>query len=107
MNVLNLIGQTSGAKSPSLSEPNVRAEALAHKTISLSRFRRGAMFWFLLIVSFPARATTYYVAAAGSDSNSGTSTGHPWQTIAHVNAQTFARAIRFYLTGATRGTGLR
>lgn len=33
---------------------------------------------------------SYYVSNAGSDSNNGTSTGTPWQTIAHVNAQTFS-----------------
>ncbi len=37
-----------------------------------------------------AGATTYFVAAAGSDSNSGTDSGHPWQTVAKVNAATFA-----------------
>src|ERR1035437_512477 len=46
----------------------------------------GCLFFFAL----PVRATTYYVAAAGSDSNNGTSTGTPWQTIAHVNAQSFS-----------------
>jgi hypothetical protein len=36
-------------------------------------------------------ATTYYVSAStGSDANSGTSTGAAWQTIAHVNLQTFS-----------------
>ena len=30
---------------------------------------------------------TYYVANSGSDSNNGTSSASPWQTIAHVNAQ--------------------
>lgn len=38
----------------------------------------------------PAGATTYYVAAAGSDSNSGTSSGAPWQTIAKVNGTSFS-----------------
>ncbi len=37
-----------------------------------------------------ASATTYYVSSStGSDSNSGTASTSPWQTIAHVNAQTF------------------
>ena len=37
-----------------------------------------------------AQATTYYVSSStGNDANSGTSAGLPWQTIAHVNAQTF------------------
>src|ERR1017187_7478016 len=35
-------------------------------------------------------ATTYYVANAGSDSNNGTSTGTPWQTISKVNGSTFS-----------------
>jgi hypothetical protein len=37
-----------------------------------------------------AHATTYYVSNSGSDSNNGTSTSTPWQTIAHVNAQSFS-----------------
>lgn len=32
---------------------------------------------------------TYYVSAAGSDSNNGLSTGAPWLTVAKVNATTF------------------
>jgi hypothetical protein len=43
-----------------------------------------------LLATIPARATTYYVAAAGSDANIGTDTGHPWQTISKVNGTTFA-----------------
>jgi hypothetical protein len=43
-----------------------------------------------LLGSIPAHATTYYVAAAGSDANSGTDTGHPWQTISKVNGTAFS-----------------
>ena len=44
----------------------------------------------LLLVALPASATTYYVdSVSGSDSNNGTSTGTPWQTIAKINAQSF------------------
>src|SRR5215472_11115354 len=32
----------------------------------------------LLFLALPVRATTYYIAAAGSDSNNGTTTGTPW-----------------------------
>lgn len=40
--------------------------------------------------SVAASATTYFVSSStGSDSNSGTSSAAPWQTIGHVNAQTF------------------
>jgi hypothetical protein len=49
----------------------------------------GLLVVFVVLAGLPAFATTYYVAAAGSDSNSGTSSSLPWQTIAHVNAQTF------------------
>jgi hypothetical protein len=45
-----------------------------------------------LFFTFGARAsaTTYYVSSStGSDANSGTSTTTAWQTIAHVNLQTF------------------
>src|SRR6267154_752826 len=48
-----------------------------------------ALVWCLL-PAIPAHATTYYVAAAGSDSNNGTSTGTPWQTISKVNGSTFS-----------------
>jgi hypothetical protein len=35
-------------------------------------------------------AATYYVSSStGSDANNGTSSSTPWQTLAHVNAQTF------------------
>src|SRR5208282_1989264 len=36
-------------------------------------------------------ATTYYVSSSGgSDTNNGTAASTPWQTIAHVNGQTFS-----------------
>jgi len=44
----------------------------------------------LLLFAGPCWATTYYVAAAGSDSNSGTSSASPWQTITKVNGSTFS-----------------
>ena len=44
----------------------------------------------LLLFAGPCWATTYYVAAAGSDSNSGTSSGSPWQTVAKVNGTSFS-----------------
>jgi hypothetical protein len=62
----------------------------------------------LLLLALPARATTYYVAAAGSDSNSGTSTGTPWQTIAKVNGATFSPgdSVLFNRGDAWYGTSL-
>lgn len=44
----------------------------------------------LLTLSLSLSATQYYVSNTGSDSANGTSTSTPWQTIAHVNAQTFS-----------------
>jgi Right handed beta helix region len=43
-----------------------------------------------LFSAAPVCATTYYVAAAGSDANVGTDTGHAWQTVAKVNGSTFS-----------------
>jgi hypothetical protein len=52
------------------------------------------MFIIIIIVfitcSSVAGATTYYVSSStGSDANNATSASTPWQTIAHVNGQTF------------------
>src|ERR1700692_2235404 len=53
-------------------------------------WRCAALFGLVLLFALPASATTYFVAAAGSDSNSGTSSGSPWQTVAKVNGSTFS-----------------
>ncbi len=53
----------------------------------------GACAVALLLMVFGAKAwaTTYYVSSsAGSDSNNGTSAATPWQTVGHVNGQTFS-----------------
>src|SRR5580700_8365680 len=62
----------------------------------------------LLLTALNARATTYYVAAAGSDTNNGTSSSTPWQTIAKVNASTFSPgdSILFNRGDAWYGTAL-
>jgi len=62
----------------------------------------------LILAALPAQATTYYVAAAGSDTNNGTSSGTPWQTIAKVNASTFSPgdSILFNRGDAWYGTAL-
>jgi hypothetical protein len=74
---------------------------------------RTLLFVFLFIFIFvfgtiSARAATYYVAAAGSDSNSGTSSSTPWQTIAKVNGSTFSPGdlILFNRGDAWYGTSL-
>src|SRR6201998_1594639 len=51
---------------------------------------RRMVIIMLLSWSCVASAATYYVSSStGSDANSGTATGSAWQTIAHVNGQTF------------------
>jgi hypothetical protein len=65
----------------------------------------------VLLVGFaasPAFAATYFVAAGGSDSNSGTDSLHPWQTIAKVNAAAFSAgdSILFNRGDAWYGTSL-
>ena len=53
--------------------------------IALLAWPLGLQIW-----GVQAFATTYYVSSStGSDANSATSPSTPWQTIGHVNAQTF------------------
>lgn len=69
----------------------LQTEALATQVCSThSRRTSSAFVLVFLFAVLPARATTYYVAAAGSDSNGGTNSGAPWQTIVKVNGSTFS-----------------
>lgn len=52
-----------------------------------------------------ATAAHYYVSPTGSDSNNGTSTGTPWQTIAKVNAHTFIAGDEVSFQGGQTFTG--
>src|SRR5262252_2945825 len=57
----------------------VRASALFSLATSHSPLATWLVALVLTILLAPsAHATTYYVAAAGSDSNNGTTTGTPW-----------------------------
>src|SRR5262245_61207459 len=48
--------------------------------------------------SMPAAATVYYVdSAAGSDSNSGTTTSRPWKTLAKVSSRAYAAGDQILL----------
>ncbi len=48
------------------------------------------MIVILFLCSAMASATTYYVSSsAGNDGNNGTSSSSAWQTVGHVNSQTF------------------
>lgn len=60
----------------------------------------------VLLFANSARAATYYVSAAGSDSNSGTSEGSAWQTIDKVNAATLSAGdqVLFRRGDTFRGT---
>jgi hypothetical protein len=61
------------------------------KVIAALRVARKIVVFVFLVWSGLASATTYYVSSsAGSDSNNGTSMAMPWQTIGHVNGQTFS-----------------
>jgi len=52
--------------------------------------RMTGLVVLLLMIGARASATTYYVSSStGNDANSGTSSATAWQTIGHVNAQTF------------------
>jgi hypothetical protein len=54
----------------------------------LAPLRMTAFLWMILCGI--ASATTYYVSSSlGNDGNAGTAAGAAWQTLAHVNAQTF------------------
>jgi hypothetical protein len=63
-----------------------RANHLSH--LKITWLGIGALL--LGVFSMKAEATTYYVSSStGSDSASGTSAATAWQTVAHVNGQTF------------------
>jgi hypothetical protein len=56
----------------------------------LAPLRMTGLIMLLFMIGARALATTYYVSSsAGNDANNGTSSGSAWQTIAHVNGQTF------------------
>ena len=61
------------------------------KVTAVVRVARKILVFVFLVWSGLASATTYYVSSSGgSDSNNGTSVSTPWQTIGHVNVQTFS-----------------
>lgn len=47
---------------------------------------RSILLLLITFVCIKSRATTYYVAASGSDANNGTSPSMPWQTLNKVNS---------------------
>jgi hypothetical protein len=87
LNGLQFAARPSLAEAPTFSDDFVRAEVPTDKP---GMSWRSLLLCLIFLAAIPAHATTYYVAAAGSDSNSGTDTGHPWQTIGKVNGSTFS-----------------
>jgi hypothetical protein len=68
-----------------------KAIRFADRRAPLRMTKPAGALLLMLILSAGARATTYYVSSsAGNDSNNGTSVSTPWQTIGHVNGQTFS-----------------
>jgi len=59
----------------------------------------------LFLVSAVCQAATYYVSSAGSDSNAGTSTGAPWQTISMVNTVGIQAGDSLYFHGGDTFSG--
>lgn len=62
----------------------------------------------LLLVSTPLRlgAASYYMdSVGGNDSNAGTSSTAPWQSLAKVNAKTFAAGDHIYFKAGSSWTG--
>ncbi|MEZ0392121.1 MAG: right-handed parallel beta-helix repeat-containing protein [Pseudobdellovibrionaceae bacterium] len=68
------------------------------------KFWVWSAFAFLLI-SAQARATSYYLSAAGSDSWAGTSSATPWKTLARANQVRFLAGDRLYLRGGDTFSG--
>jgi hypothetical protein len=79
----------SGAKGQGV----LRLRKTIHKANRLAALRTTGFLQIALSLAMfgaTASATTYYVSSStGSDANSGTATSTAWQTIAHVNGQTF------------------
>lgn len=63
----------------------------------------AALLW--LVSANAAQAATYYISPSGSDSNPGTSTAKPWQTLAKVSAINFAAGSRILLQGGQMFNG--
>src|SRR4051794_3164424 len=66
--------------------------------------KNGKKFLLIVMVLFSSflNARDYYVSPAGNNSNSGTSTSSPWQSISKVNSFNFAANDRIlFLRGKT------
>ena len=74
-------------------------------------FRSMQDWWVVLaimavaLIGTPAVATTYYVSPTGLDTNNGTSTSTPWQTITKVNSAHFVAGDSVLFQGGQTFTG--
>lgn len=59
----------------------------------------------ILLISVPLWATNYFVSATGSDSNNGTSSGTPWQTVSKVNGFSFSAGDTISFKGGNSFAG--
>lgn len=67
-----------------------KAIRFAYRLIPVKMAGPQSAIVLLLLLRASAGATSYYVSSStGSDTNNGTSASTSWQTIAHVNAQSF------------------
>ena len=74
----------------SAKEKVPRLRETIRKTNHLAPLTMTALVALLFIMCATASATTYYVSSStGNNANNGTSSSTPWQTLAHVNGQTF------------------
>jgi hypothetical protein len=63
---------------------------IALRMTGLNALRITGLAVVLFMIGTTASATTYYVSSStGNDGNNGTASSTAWQTIGHVNAQTF------------------
>jgi hypothetical protein len=71
------------------------------RTVGRCARRASTLAFAVLVVVFVASAgaTTYYVSPAGSDRAAGTSTRHPWQTLARVGRRHLKPGDRVLLRG--------
>ena len=53
-------------------------------------FKKTYLFPVLLLLTASVHAKTYYVSNDGNNSNSGTSTSSPWQTVSKINSFSFS-----------------
>ena len=59
----------------------------------------------IMVSIAPSGSKTYFVSSAGSDSNNGTTTGTPWQTITKVNAGVYNGGDTISFAGGQSFTG--